>query len=87
MCLGAWRGVPAPPAGVPRGSIRGRNADRPSPKPTDISNQFANIKELNVKAKEYMDEVHMYRDRRNGLNVEVGQIRDERNEVTEKVSL
>jgi len=42
--------------------------------------------DLNVKAKEYMDAVHMYRDRRNGLNVEVGQIRDERNEVTEKVN-
>ena len=42
--------------------------------------------DLNVKAKEYMDQVHMYRDRRNGLNVEVGQIRDERNEVTEKVN-
>ena len=39
--------------------------------------------ELNHKAKEYMDSVHLYRDRRNGLNVEVGQIRDERRDVSD----
>ena len=42
--------------------------------------------DLNVKAKEHMDEVHLYRDRRNGLNVEVGQIRDERREITNEVN-
>ena len=42
--------------------------------------------DLNLKAKEYMDEVHLHRDRRNGLNVEVGQIRDDRREVTNKVN-
>ena len=41
--------------------------------------------ELNQQAKEHMDNVHLYRDRRNGLNVEVGQIRDERREVSNKV--
>jgi len=43
--------------------------------------------DLNLKAKEYMDEVHLHRDRRNGLNVEVGQIRDDRREVTNKVNV
>ena len=38
--------------------------------------------DLNVKAKEHMDNVHVHRDRRNGLNVEVGEIRDERREIT-----
>jgi len=42
--------------------------------------------DLNVKAKEYMDNVHLYRDRRNGLNVEVGEIRDERREVSNEVN-
>ena len=42
--------------------------------------------DLNVKAKEYMDSVHLYRDRRNGLNVEVGEIRDERREVSNEVN-
>ena len=42
--------------------------------------------DLNVKAKEHMDNVHLYRDRRNGLNVEVGQIRDERREVSNGVN-
>ena len=41
--------------------------------------------DLNVKAKEYMDSVHLYRDRRNGLNVEVGEVRDERREVSNEV--
>ena len=43
--------------------------------------------DLNVKAKEYMDNVHLYRDRRNGLNVEVGEIRDERREVSNEVNI
>ena len=38
--------------------------------------------DLNVKAKEHMDNVHLFRDRRNGLNIEVGEIRDERREVS-----
>ena len=42
--------------------------------------------DLNVKAKEHMDNVHLYRDRRNGLNIEVGEIRDERREVSNKVN-
>lgn len=42
--------------------------------------------DLNVKAKEYMDNVHLYRDRRNGLNVEVGEVRDERREVSNEVN-
>ncbi len=42
--------------------------------------------ELNTKAKEHMDNVHLFRDRRNGLNVEVGQIRDERREVSDVVN-
>ena len=42
--------------------------------------------DLNVKAKEYMDSVHLYRDRRNGLNVEVGEVRDERREVSNEVN-
>lgn len=42
--------------------------------------------ELNNKAKEHMDNVHLFRDRRNGLNVEVGQIRDERREVSDVVN-
>ena len=42
--------------------------------------------ELNNKAKEHMDNVHLFRDRRNGLNVEVGQIRDERREVSDAVN-
>ncbi len=42
--------------------------------------------DLNVKAKEHMDNVHLFRDRRNGLNVEVGQIRDERREVSNGVN-
>jgi uncharacterized coiled-coil DUF342 family protein len=42
--------------------------------------------DLNVKAKEHMDNVHLYRDRRNGLNVEVGEIRDERREVSNEVN-
>ena len=33
-----------------------------------------------------MDNVHLFRDRRNGLNVEVGQIRDERREVSDVVN-
>ena len=43
--------------------------------------------ELNNKAKEHMDNVHLFRDRRNGLNVEVGQIRDERREVSDVVNV
>jgi len=43
--------------------------------------------DLNVKAKEYMDNVHLYRDRRNGLNVEVGEVRDERREVSNEVNI
>ena len=42
---------------------------------------------LNLKAKEYMDSVHLYRDRRNGLNVEVGQIRDERSDISKNVNV
>ena len=42
--------------------------------------------DLNVKAKEHMDNVHLYRDRRNGLNIEVGEIRDERREVSNAVN-
>ena len=42
--------------------------------------------DLNVKSKEYMDSVHLYRDRRNGLNVEVGEVRDERREVSNEVN-
>ena len=42
--------------------------------------------DLNVKAKEHMDNVHLYRDRRNGLNIEVGEIRDERREVSNTVN-
>ena len=42
--------------------------------------------DLNVKAKEHMDNVHLYRDRRNGLNIEVGEIRDERREVSKGVN-
>ena len=42
--------------------------------------------DLNVKSKEYMDSVHLYRDRRNGLNVEVGEVRDERREVSDEVN-
>ena len=42
--------------------------------------------DLNVKAKEHMDNVHLYRDRRNGLNIEVGEIRDERREVSNGVN-
>jgi uncharacterized coiled-coil DUF342 family protein len=34
-----------------------------------------------------MDNVHLYRDRRNGLNVEVGEIRDERREVSNEVNI
>ena len=41
---------------------------------------------LNVKAKEHMDNVHLFRDRRNGLNIEVGEIRDERREVSNGVN-
>ena len=47
----------------------------------------ASRNELNLKAKEYMDSVHLYRDRRNGLNVEVGQIRDERHDVSDAVKV
>ena len=47
----------------------------------------ASRNELNLKAKEYMDSVHLYRDRRNGLNVEVGQIRDERRDVSDSVKV
>ncbi len=43
--------------------------------------------DLNLKAKEYMDSVHLYRDRRNGLNVEVGQIRDERYDISDAVKV
>ena len=46
-----------------------------------------NKTKLGIKAKEYMDEVHLYRDRRNGLNVEVGQIRDDRREITNEVNI
>ena len=42
--------------------------------------------DLNAKAKEHMDNVHLYRDRRNGLNIEVGEIRDERREVSNGVN-
>ena len=42
--------------------------------------------DLNVKAKEHMDNVHLFRDRRNGLNIEVGEIRDERREVSNRVN-
>ncbi len=42
--------------------------------------------DLNVKAKEHMDNVHLFRDRRNGLNIEVGEIRDERREVSNGVN-
>ena len=42
--------------------------------------------DLNVKAKEHMDNVHLFRDRRNGLNIEVGEIRDERREVSNNVN-
>ena len=42
--------------------------------------------DLNVKAKEHMDNVHLFRDRRNGLNIEVGEIRDERREVSNLVN-
>ena len=38
--------------------------------------------DLNLKAKEHMDKVHVHRDLRNGLNVEVGEVRDERREIT-----
>ena len=47
----------------------------------------ASRNELNLKAKEYMDSVHLYRDRRNGLNVEVGQIRDERRDIADAVKV
>ena len=43
--------------------------------------------DLNVKAKEHMDNVHLFRDRRNGLNIEVGEIRDERREVSNGVNV
>ena len=33
-----------------------------------------------------MDNVHLFRDRRNGLNIEVGEIRDERREVSNGVN-
>ena len=42
--------------------------------------------ELNLKAKEHMDKVHVHRDLRNGLNVEVGEIRDERREITNRAN-
>ena len=42
--------------------------------------------ELNLKAKEHMDKVHVHRDLRNGLNVEVGEIRDERREITNQAN-
>ena len=42
--------------------------------------------DLNLKAKEHMDNVHVHRDRRNGLNIEVGEIRDERREVTNQAN-
>jgi uncharacterized coiled-coil DUF342 family protein len=42
--------------------------------------------DLNLKAKEHMDKVHVHRDRRNGLNVEVGEIRDERREITNQAN-
>ena len=42
--------------------------------------------DLNVKAKEHMDNVHLFRDRRNGLNIEVGEIRDERRKVSNGVN-
>ncbi len=42
--------------------------------------------DLNVKAKEHMDNVHLFRDRRNGLNIEVGETRDERREVSNGVN-
>ena len=42
--------------------------------------------DLNVKAKEHMDNVHLFRDRRNSLNIEVGEIRDERREVSNGVN-
>ena len=42
--------------------------------------------DLNLKAKEHMDNVHVHRDRRNGLNIEVGEIRDERREITNQAN-
>ena len=42
--------------------------------------------DLNLKAKEHMDNVHVHRDLRNGLNVEVGEIRDERREITDQTN-
>ena len=42
--------------------------------------------ELNLKAKEHMDKVHVHRDLRNGLNVEVGEIGDERREITNQAN-
>tara|TARA_B110000438_G_scaffold172521_1_gene164918 strand:- start:15409 stop:16563 length:1155 start_codon:yes stop_codon:yes gene_type:complete len=42
--------------------------------------------DLNVKAKEHMDKVHVHRDLRNGLNVEVGEVRDERREITNQAN-
>lgn len=42
--------------------------------------------DLNLKAKEHMDKVHVHRDLRNGLNVEVGEIRDERREITNQTN-
>jgi uncharacterized coiled-coil DUF342 family protein len=42
--------------------------------------------DLNLKAKEHMDKVHVHRDLRNGLNVEVGEIRDERREITNQAN-
>ena len=42
--------------------------------------------DLNDKAKQHMDNVHLFRDRRNGLNIEVGEIRDERREVSNGVN-
>jgi len=47
----------------------------------------SNRNELNLKAKKYMDSVHLYRDRRNGLNVEVGQFRDERRDQSNEVNI
>ena len=43
--------------------------------------------DLNLKAKEHMDKVHVHRDLRNGLNVEVGEIRDERREITNQANI
>ena len=42
--------------------------------------------DLNLKAKEHMDNVHVHRDHRNGLNIEVGEIRDERREITNQAN-